>query len=172
MPNDKLQAALAQLDGGGLPANSPGLLNNDGAGNLTWTETPNVTSIQFGSGTVLSFYQEATFTPTDASGASLTFTSVSGIQRTVGKLCAATSQVTFPATADTHAIAIGGFPTKAAGNPVPVGSALSTAAVGLATLMQFSGSPNVVSPTAGLGTAIQNSQLTGATLDLSYGYCR
>lgn len=57
-----------------------------------------------------SFVAPAAWTPTDASGGSLTFTSVSAEYAVVGNILLLSAQLTYPSTADTHAAAIGGIP--------------------------------------------------------------
>lgn len=63
-----------------------------------------------GTSELLNDYEEGTWTPTDASGAGLTFTSVSGRYTKVGRMVVAQCNFTFPATASASAIAIGGLP--------------------------------------------------------------
>ncbi len=89
------------------------LLANAAAGKVltsgtpsTWTATPSVTSITFGSGTALSSYVEGTYTPTDVSGAGLTFTVSYAKYVRIGNVVEVTIYITFPATTDTRAILI------------------------------------------------------------------
>jgi hypothetical protein len=53
---------------------------------------------------------QGNWTPTDASGASLTFTSVSATYRRIGDLVTLQCSLTFPTTADTNPVKIGGLP--------------------------------------------------------------
>ena len=55
-------------------------------------------------------YEEGTWTPTDASGAGLTFTSPSGTYEKIGRQVAARAVLTYPATADGSNAVIGGLP--------------------------------------------------------------
>lgn len=55
-----------------------------------------------------------TWTPTDASGAGLSFSSVSGTYIKIGKLVKATLRLTFPATASGAVVTIGGLPFTSA----------------------------------------------------------
>lgn len=55
-------------------------------------------------------YEKGTWTPTDASGAGLAFTGVTGHYRKIGALFVAAMAVNYPATADTTQSAIGGLP--------------------------------------------------------------
>jgi len=58
-------------------------------------------------------YEEGTWTPSDASGAGLSFSSVNGRYTKIGSLVFASGQVTYPATADATNAAIGGLPFTA-----------------------------------------------------------
>lgn len=59
---------------------------------------------------LLDDYEEGTWTPVDASGAGLTFTSVSGRYTKIGRMVVAQCNFTFPTTASASTIAIGGLP--------------------------------------------------------------
>jgi len=62
---------------------------------------------------LLDDYEEGTWTPTDASGAGLTFTTSNTNYTKVGNTVFVTGVVTFPATADASAAQIGGLPFTA-----------------------------------------------------------
>lgn len=55
-------------------------------------------------------YEEGTWTPTDASGAALIFTTVSGFYVKIGQIVIASGDLTYPATADGTTAIIGGLP--------------------------------------------------------------
>jgi len=74
-----------------------------------------------GTSELLSDYEEGTWTPVDASGASLTFSSFAGSYIKTGRTVVAAFQVSYPATADVSAAKIGGLPFNAAGI-TPVGA--------------------------------------------------
>jgi hypothetical protein len=59
---------------------------------------------------LLNWYEEGTWTPTDASGASLVFTSVTGNYIRIGKLVTAIFSLTYPATASVNDAVIGSLP--------------------------------------------------------------
>ena len=63
-----------------------------------------------GTSELLADYEEGTWTPTDASGAGLTFTSVSGRYTKIGRMVVAQCNFTFPVTASANTIAIDGLP--------------------------------------------------------------
>ena len=67
-----------------------------------------------GAANLLDDYEEGTWTPTDDSGASLTFAIVeTGKYVKIGNIVFVSIYMTFPATASTAAIAIGGLPFTA-----------------------------------------------------------
>lgn len=63
-----------------------------------------------GTSELLADYEEGTWTPIDASGASLTFTDVEGSYTKVGRLVTCFFSLTFPATASGSSARIGGLP--------------------------------------------------------------
>lgn len=73
------------------------------------------TSINFG-GTALANYAEGTWTPSDASGASLSLSSVAGIYTRIGRTVIAHGSVTYPSTADGSSAKIGSLPFTANGS--------------------------------------------------------
>ena len=74
-----------------------------------------------GTSELFSDYEEGTWTPTDASGAGLIFSSFAGSYIKTGRTVVAAFQVSYPATADVSAAKIGGLPFNAAGI-TPVGA--------------------------------------------------
>lgn len=59
---------------------------------------------------LLDDYEEGTWTPTDASGAGLTFATAAGWYTKVGRLVVATFRIIYPATANATASTFGGLP--------------------------------------------------------------
>lgn len=59
---------------------------------------------------LLNWYEEGTWTPTDASGAGLTFFNVDAYYTRIGRMVYAYCRVTYPTTANTNAASIGGLP--------------------------------------------------------------
>jgi hypothetical protein len=70
---------------------------------------------------LLNWYEEGTWTPTDASGAGLSFTNASGYYTRSGNIVTLFGRVTFPATASGVGVAIGGLPFTVANNNQPGG---------------------------------------------------
>jgi hypothetical protein len=63
---------------------------------------------------LLNSYEEGAWTPTDASGALLSFTSVTAKYTRIGRLVTISCDVTYPVNADVSQAAIGGFPFTSA----------------------------------------------------------
>ena len=63
-----------------------------------------------GSANTLSDYEEGTWTPTDTSGAGLTFSSANGYYTKIGDIVVAAFKVVYPATSATNAASFGGLP--------------------------------------------------------------
>lgn len=112
---------------GGVPSLSTALPSGLTATNMNLT-TPTLgvasaTSINFG-GTALSTYTEGTWTPTDSSGAALSFTSVVGRYTRIGRLVIAQATLTFPVTADATQNLIGSLPFTVANNNGALGGSV------------------------------------------------
>jgi len=84
--------------------------STSGAG-ITFPATQSASS----NANTLDDYEEGTWTPTDGSGASLTFTGVSGSYTKVGRCVTAFAEVTYPITASGLNGVIGGLPFTSAG---------------------------------------------------------
>jgi hypothetical protein len=86
----------------------------DTAQTFTGLQTFN-NGVSFGSSTLSNYTAATTWTPTDDSGAGLTFTNTSGncLYTRIGNIIFATFMVTFPVTADITGAKIGGLPTAA-----------------------------------------------------------
>jgi hypothetical protein len=63
-------------------------------------------------------YEEGTWTPVDASGAGLTFTTAQSNYTKIGRVVIASAFVTYPSTANGSTAKIGGFPFTIASNTV------------------------------------------------------
>jgi hypothetical protein len=77
---------------------------------IDFTQDPNPAGM---TSELLDDYEEGTWTPTDASGAGLTFTTSNTSYTKVGNLVTVTGIVTFPSTLDASAAQIGGLPFTA-----------------------------------------------------------
>ena len=117
-------------------------------------------------------YEEGTFTPIDSSGAGLSFTSTSGHYTKVGNICYVSGALTFPSTANTNSIIIGGlpfFPSTGTlyqnfGPPIRNNKSLN---------IQIFGVENttfLVLPIGSYTTYTTNSQMSVGTMQFSYTY--
>lgn len=154
-------ASLTLTNATGLP-----ISGTTGYGTGVATALASATNISGGIAVITS----GTWTPTDASGASLTFSTAVGEYLRIGNLVIATGQVNYPATADGSNAVIGGLPVNVGaglgargGNPVYTSVATVKFAV-----------PNNSAATFGLyaaaGTAITNATMTGAQLNFQIIY--
>jgi hypothetical protein len=115
-------------------------------------------------------YEEGTWTPTDQSGAGLSFSNTSGncIYTKVGRTVTATFRVTYPSTGDGSFAYIGGLPFAAAGTTVGVQGAYlveNNYAAGATAIIDINGTKALILSTSGgsvvLGT---NALLSGKDL--------
>ena len=113
-----------------ISANTSLLLQTNGTTAVTIDNTQKVTfanTVGFGSNAGITFnnssaltnstlndYETGTWTPTDQSGAGLTFTSATGNYTKIGNLVWVSGQVSYPTTASTSNPALGGLPFTAA----------------------------------------------------------
>lgn len=80
---------------------------------------------------LLDDYEEGTWTPTDASGAGLVFTTSNTHYTKVGNIVTVTGIVTFPATANASAAQIGGLPFTAKANSTGFFPAVNNASLNI-----------------------------------------
>ena len=111
-------------------------------------------------------YEEGTWTPTDASGSSLSFTVIFANYTKVGRLVTVITRFQFPSTANTADILIGGLPfagiIDTAGAPIMTGYTEQTG-------MLFVGSSQFRIYDATLAR-LQNNDLTGKSILLNASY--
>ena len=132
------------------------------------------TSIKFGSGAVLNDYEEGTWTPADASGASLSLTINSAIYTKIGRMVNCTADITYPSTTSTAAasltlpfvIASGGFYSQM-GPPIRNNASLSIQVFGLAGTTP---STFIMLLIGQFTNYASNVQLTGGRLEFSFTY--
>jgi hypothetical protein len=115
-------------------------------------------------------YEEGTWTPTDGSSASLTFTNVSGTYTKIGRNVVAVFSVTYPTTSSTAQASITGLPFQTGGASGVTGGAgggiinyqqTSTAAIYLT--LEAAGGTKAFWYTTG-GTGMLNATFTGAVM--------
>lgn len=161
-------SAVLITSAGGVPSLSTTLPSGISATNMNLT-TPTLgaasaTSINFGQ-TSLSNYQEGTWTPIDASGASLTFTSVSGNYTRIGRMVIALCSLTYPSTANASSALIGGLPFTSNASAGSVGGSVTF--TNAATLNKCLITTSAT--TFGLYTAA-GANLTNANMSASVSY--
>lgn len=139
-----------------------GILSANGAGSVSQGATTGLSDVT----------APTTWTPSDQSGASLVFTSVTALYTKIGKHVTAQFRLTFPSTASGAAVTLGGLPvsSSSAGASFAAGSCISTAAsnaivnavvpANATTLTLFNSSAN--DPT--------NANMSAATLTCSFSY--
>lgn len=116
---------------------------------------------------LLDDYEEGTWTPTDASGAGLTFATAAGWYTKVGRLVVATFRVVYPATANASASTIGGLPftSGSGGSQQHQGSGLRYTDSNLVFSLANSGGSTEFTPFLYSGAAIANSSFSSKIID-------
>jgi hypothetical protein len=127
-----------------------------------------VTQVASANANTLDDYEEGTWTPTDASGAVLTFTSVGGEYTKIGRQVIAYFMVTFPSTASSGQITIGGLPYNSASssnvaNPGSGGFTYQTASISNVTMAIGAGGAQFNFWTLA-GAAVANSSASTFTI--------
>jgi len=115
-----------------------------------------------GTSELLDDYEEGTWTPTDVSGAGLSFTSVTGNYRKVGGIIFANFTLLFPATSDATIIQIGTLPYSSSFNNGSGGTATYT---DYNSFLMLSMSTTLFRVYGGTGASIQNATLSGKYLE-------
>ena len=115
---------------------------------------------------LLNWYEEGTWTPADASGAGLTFTSVTGKYTRIGRQVTATAVLTYPTTADTSQAKISGLPFAVSNMGQFLGIKTTTTAInGLVS----AGATTIFLYTQA-GVSLTNANNTAATVYLTGTY--
>jgi len=116
-------------------------------------------------GDVLTQYDEGTWTPSDQSGAGLTFTSVDGYYTRIGRQVFAHYYITYPVTADVSGNVIGGLPFTAANtNSSRGGSTLTYSEFNTVSSIYGPKNNTLFSVTDGVGNARTNAVMSGKTI--------
>ena len=111
-------------------------------------------------------YEEGTFTPTDVSGAGLTFTSANGYYTKVGRLVTLTLLVVYPSTVNATAAQIGGFPFSNGG--AIAGGYLIGSNCGLNLNFRINTGTSTHISSGGTYTAVTNATLSTREVQLVY----
>ena len=133
-------------------------LSGASAGQIKFPATQNPSS----DANTLDDYEEGTWTPNDASGAGLTFSTAFGTYTKIGRTVHAFFVVIYPATANGAAAVMGGLPfTAIAGNSGIGGSVVMTLTSFATLILGFIGSSATTSTFRTTGNvSINNSQLS------------
>lgn len=109
-------------------------------------------------------YEEGTWTPTDASGAGLTFTDVTATYTKIGRMVFAQFALQYPSTANGSNSLIGGMPfAPASGNSARQGFVSYTDEATLALILPEGGGATTAAPRTNSG-----AQITNAIMSLNY----
>ena len=147
-------------------------------GNLTLQNptlgVANATSINLGNGALATYIPTTAWTPTDGSGAGLTFSSVSAIYSKIGAHVFISGRVSYPATASASAAILGNLPFTvfssagfAMNSPLP---AASTAGLSICVIPQSNTTTMGVASSSTLSTGITNAQLATAVFAFAGTY--
>ena len=146
---------------------SIGNTTDPGAGNLRFS-TAGTNGIYFGSSSILTDYEEGTWTPADASGAGLSLTVNNARYTKIGNRVLISAYVTYPATANTNPIFISGLPFTSASSfrQLYVGTSSATVITGF----QISGGSTTGALTLTDGSLAINIQMSGKYFMLNGHY--
>lgn len=157
-----------------------GLSGTTGTGNFVGATSPTLitpilgvstaTSINFGGSALSNYISAGSWTPVDASGASLTFTSVSASYTRIGNMVFAYCSLTYPATADATVAKIGGFPIAPANTAYGQQGSISYTNVTAATYAILAQGQTNASIYGSNGAALTNVALTTGLLYLMFIY--
>jgi len=153
---------------GNLTITSGNLVLSSGNG-IDFSATANSSGTM--SSELLDDYEEGTYTPTDVSGAGLSFSAAGGFYTKIGRLVTCFFYVTFPSTANTSAAAIGGLPFTTGNN---VAGGVWTGAVAYNTYgsVALIGPSSATSFNLGIpgGTDITNANMSLKVIRGSFSY--
>ena len=113
-------------------------------------------------------YDENTWTPTDGSGAGLSFTAAIGSYTKIGRIVIAQCTVIYPTTADGSNAVIGGLPFTV-GSSNAAGATYTTCATAT-TVFAYATTTLVGLVNAAGAAAITNAQMTGKTIAFTVTY--
>lgn len=146
-------------------------VTNTGSGNNVLANTPTLTtpvlgaatatSINFGS-TSLANYDEGTWTPSDQSGAGLTLTNNGSGYTRIGRCVYITTFVSYPVTASTAQVKIGGLPFTVSSSFEMRGLTVSSATTGAVAARFIPGSTNMEMEAMSGRTALTNVTISNA----------
>lgn len=119
---------------------------------------------------LLNWYEEGTWTPTDASGAGLTFTVTYAKYVRVGKQVTVNMFITFPSTASAVQATIGGLPFNVGSGNYPPATFASNSGTALSGFANSTAKTVSIGTAADYSSAVANSTLSGRNLVMSLTY--
>lgn len=132
---------------------------------VDFSATPNT-----GTSELFDDYEEGTWTPTDASGAGLTFSTAVGRYTKIGRVVSVQIQVIYPATLDVSAAKIGNFPFVAASAPTAQGSSFGYTNGSGATALLINASASIIEIYNAAGSAVTNAGMSSKFNYISFCY--
>lgn len=115
-------------------------------------------------------YEEGTWTPTDASGAALSFVQAVGAYVKVGRLVLLTAYIEFPATADTSQVKIGGRPFSEGGFGTTASASIGYTNSGFALNAIGAASSTVIWFYRDGSASLTNADMSGKIVQFSLTY--
>jgi hypothetical protein len=127
-----------------------------------------------GTSELLADYEEGTWTPTDGSGAGLTFVAgTTGIYTKIGRVVYVSASVRYPATADLSAAIISGMPYAIAASPDGSQGGMTTNFSPASTVLVFkpnNGTTNIVVRAQSGGAQQSNASMSNTRYDFNGFY--
>lgn len=162
---------LTTLTSGYVPyGNGTSALNSSSAFQFDGTSlnfgTAGTNGVKFGTGSILSNYETGTWTPTDASGAGLTFTTSNCNYTKIGKLVHVQGSITYPTTSSSATAQFNNLPFAAKGF---ISLSICYTAVSVANFTYLSGNTTNVFPLTP-GTNVTNATLSGQSFTFEGSY--
>jgi hypothetical protein len=146
------------LQGGTVTANGTG---------ITFPATQSASS----DANTLDDYEEGTWTPTDGSGAGLTFSNASGYYVKIGKQVTAWAQVTYPVTANTAVARVASYPfTTANEEPVRGGGMLGYKTVANVSTVLIQSNNTIMDFRDSTGNVVTNASISNGNFYFTFTY--
>jgi hypothetical protein len=116
-------------------------------------------------------YEEGTWTPTDGSGAGLTFTGASGYYVKIGKQVTAWAQVTYPVTANTAVARVASYPfTTANEEPTRGGGMLGYKTVATVSTVLIQSNNTIMDFRDSTGNVVTNASISNGNFYFAFTY--
>ena len=149
---------------GDLTMSTGNVVMSNGKG-IDFSATPGT-----GTSELFADYEEGTWTPTDQSGAGLSFSTATGIYTKIGRMVYLQANITYPVTGNTNQVAWGTFPFTASNGNYVNGIAWSDGAF---SALEFAASTTILYPyvTSAVGASVlTNNQASGKNFRINIFY--